>query len=197
MRTLFILFSALSATVTLGCGGDDPAPLFADLQWQVQCKIAGGCAGIPNRSINNLDGEDEHDITCNVTTVDAVQFLTFRAFLGTDFGMSVTNARFPDGGGPLIGTDAVVEVEEGGNRFQGNAGANTPTTGQPCRISNLRISEESDGPTIFADLLCVGLPARAAPSLIREVTFPGASYDETTATMADPAKIRIVNCDGL
>jgi hypothetical protein len=29
------------------------------------------------------------------------------------------------------------------------------------------------------------------------VTFPGASYDETTATTADPAKIRIVNCDGL
>ncbi|MCS6799679.1 MAG: hypothetical protein NZ898_14395 [Myxococcota bacterium] len=186
---------AMFAASFVGCGGSDPPPLFADMQWQVQCRVMGGCSGIPQRSINHLDGEEGHEIECSATRAGAERIVTFSGY-GRGFGLEVRSARFNPAGSSVLG-QALVRVEEGGNRFEGYAGGTTPSDDQPCRLGNMRVSNEPDGVTLFAELLCVNIPSPAARTLRREVTFPGAVYGPDGAHAAPPATIRIVNCPGL
>jgi len=174
---------------TLGCG-DDPQPLFADLQWQVRCMESGGCSGLDPHDINHLDGEDGHRIACSVEDSGDARVMTWSTYKGNDYGIEIRSAVFMGNGGPVMGTGCQVTVEEAGNTYRGSCSSSVPSVDFPCQISGLMVADEDDGPTIRGNLRCEHLPATADMSRLREVTFPGADA-------AAPVQFRIVNCSGL
>jgi hypothetical protein len=85
MRRLVLLVLLAPLAASIGCGGDDPAPVFVDLQWRVRCHLSGGCSNTEDHDINNLDNEDGHDLSCSVSdTGGGNRLLLFSAFKGTD-----------------------------------------------------------------------------------------------------------------
>jgi len=201
MRRLVITsLLALVPGSLVGCGGDDPSPLFADVQWQIQCRCMGMCSGIPGRDINHLDGEEGHRVACEVFSRGDRSVLTASAFQGSSYGIEIRDAEFPPGGGPVSGSGCTVRVVESGNEYRAACGANPPSESQPCRISELMETEDEDGnPQIQGKLVCAGLPATAGSMTVRELTFPRASVDSTMCPFPtpDPAQFRFVNCRGL
>jgi len=182
----------LVAAPTLGCG-DDPAPTFIDIRWQVRCQLSGGCVNIPDRDINNLDGEDGHRLACAVNrTADGNQILSFSAFKGTEYGIELVGATFATGGGAIMGSGCLVSVLEG-NVHEGSCTSNVPTDVNPCQVNEIAITNEPDGPTVSGKIFCQQLSALADRGIQREVTAPGT---DPGAAMQG-AEFRLVNCDGL
>ena len=195
-QLLTVAVFVVGSVVATGCG-DDPRPMYADFRWQVQCELMGMCSGIPPRNIEHLDGEEGHEIDCTVEDRAASQVLSFTVY-GPDraYGIAGSSIVFPAGGGPVQGTGCALTVEED-NTYVGSCGANPPTADTPCRITGITVTEEPDGPTVAGNILCIGIPARADMTRLREVTGQRAVVDPTAPENAAPASFRLVNCSGL
>lgn len=198
MRRLGMLFVTFAlATVAASCS-DDAGPLFVDAVWQVRCPAmsVGGCSLVSMlRDINHVAGEEGHDLTCSVVKSSSGTTLNLRAYKGSEYGFEIQNATFPSGGGPLVGAGCRFRAREGGNDYEGVCGAGAPVAGtQPCRISDITVSDEADGPTINAKVYCINLPAPSSPATLQvDVTAAGTSPD----VRMQPFDLRIVNCRGL
>jgi len=192
---------------SLAACGDDPSPVFANIKWKVRCDQVGGCSGIPARDIEHLDGEEDHNITCSVTsTAGGNQRLSFSANMANEYGIAIQGAEFSSAG-VIVGAGCQATVREEGNNYTGTCGSSTivadclddnedpPGTVvytecfQPCRLHEIQVADESSGPVITAKLECRGLGNRADRLREREVTGPTSS---TT-----PVSIEIQNCSGL
>ncbi len=199
-RSLLSLVLVLPGLL-LGCG-EDPPPLFADIVWHVQCKCYGMCSGIDPHDINNIDGEDGHDISCSVYESGGNDVLTFTASKGTEYSIEVRGAQLTSGGS-VAGAGCRVRVEEGGNTYEGVCGSSQPSEAQPCRVYDVVIDEDEDGnPQISGKLLCLELPATSDSTRRREVSAPNSPID-TSMDMCrvlpetEPVRWRMVNCSGL
>ena len=198
------LVTALFAMLALAACGDDPAPLFADAVWQVQCRCYGMCSAIPTRDVQHLDGEDGHNVACEVFERSGRRVLTASVSRGSEFELEIRDAEFMGMGGPVSG-GCQVTVVEGGNEFRGACSANPPTVAQPCRISNLVINTDMDGnQQIEGDLLCFHLRSTADDTIRREIALPnlqvaGSGMGEACMPTdeSEAMHFRFVNCTGL
>lgn len=207
MRRLLLSLTLAAPALVMGCG-DDPAPLFADVFWHVQCRCYGMCSGIDPRDVNNIDGEDGNDITCSVHQRGGNDVLTFSVTNEAGYSFEIRDAEFPPGGGPVSGVGCQVRIRESGNTYQGACGASQPGEAQPCQITGLMVGTDEDGnPQISGNLLCLEIPSTSDNSIRREVTAPNSPINTAggvcepfpsgadTPTM--PVTFRVVNCSGL
>lgn len=200
-RSLLGLLVALPALL-LACG-EDPPPLFADIRWHVQCRCHGMCSGIDPRDINNLDGEDGHEISCSVRERDGQNVLTFRAEHESGYFIEIRDAEFSGSGGAVSGSRCTVRIRESGNDYAGRCGSSLPSEAQPCRITNLEIGEDEDGfPQISGEMICLEIPSVTDSTVRREVTGPNGRIDTSgdmcrTFPDTEPVIFRLVNCTGL
>jgi hypothetical protein len=188
-RTLLGFFVALAA-VTFGCGGDPPPKVYGDMQWRLRCDEFGGCAGIRDRSILGLDGDEGQSVDCSQSSSDGTTTLFISAYNRSNpddqFGIAINNLRVPSGGGGVVGT-CNVSVLESGNTFQGLCGATMATSeAQPCYIASVMFSDSEAGPRVSFTMQCTDLPNQADATIKRELTRPGDS------TM--PAFFEITSC---
>ena len=198
--------AALSLALA-ACSGDDPPPLFIDMQWQVQCDIARGCTGIPARDVFGGNGQDGVNMTCTISeTVENNQVINFSARRGNEFGLQIQNATVPAGGGPLLGSACRATIWESDNTYSGACGAGAPTGGciedprtsggavcnQPCRLYDLTITSLADG-LVDALFYCQGLPLTADRTVVREITNPDPAADGASAA-SFPVTIKLEGC---
>lgn len=201
MHRILLSFALMSALLA-GCG-EDPPPLFADIRWQVQCSCYGMCSGIPDRDVNNIDGEDGNSISCSVRERSGQSVLTFNVSKGSDYTFEIRDAAFPPGGGPVGGASCTVRIDESGNSYVGACGSSQPSELQPCQIRNLEIGEDMDGfPQISGELVCLELQSTVDSMVRREVTAPRGRIDNSGGMCrlfpdTEPVAFRIVNCKGL
>jgi hypothetical protein len=196
------------AFVAIGCG-DDPLPVLIDVQYKLTRDIAGGGIDLPSRDINNINGVDGLSLTCSVSPNGSNQIFSMRAYQGTEFGLEFRNVVFPAGGGPLVGTACQTVILEEDNTYVGQCGAGAPTGDcltrpsggtfncqQPCRVYDIAVTNEADGPTVSLKFYCQGLAFPADNTRVVEVLKPGAEFDGTRA-QDFPVTLRAVNCNGL
>ena len=194
MRRILLGCVSLIALAALGCGDDEPAKVYGDMQWAVRCTECGMCSGIRDRSILGLDGEMSQEISCNVTSSGDQRVFTIRATNRADpedvFGITIRGLAVSSMGGPPQGSTCVVTVNEGGNRYTGPCGAVTATNEvQPCYLAPVAISDTAAGPEVNFTMMCTDLPHEADANLRRELTSPGSAMQ--------PGLFRITSCAGL
>ena len=113
-------FAVVVTASVFGCSDEAPPPFFADMQWQLRCRVMGMCSGIPSHDINNVDGEDDHDIECTIDgAVDETRTFYMKAYKAADYGVEIRNANFTGTGSPISGAGCIVKVVEGANTFRG------------------------------------------------------------------------------
>jgi hypothetical protein len=203
MRRILLGCVSMLALAAMSCGGDDPATVYADIQWAVRCGEFGMCSGLPDRDICGLDGATtncetmepaRYDIRCTANASDGMYVLTIRARDTVDsedvYGVSIRGLTVNQGGGMPVGSACSFQVEEGGNLFEGACGASPMTTDvQPCHIPNVSITDTAQGPTVSFTVMCTDLPSEADAMRKREVTGPGGP--------SMPATFMITSCSGL
>jgi hypothetical protein len=194
MRRILFGCVSLLAIAVLGCGGDEPATVYADMQWAMRCGEFGMCSGLPDRSILGLNGEMDQDIRCSANESGGQYIFNIRAFGLADpedeFGIVIRGLAVTTSGGGVIGSTCEIEVEEGGNKFEGRCGATMMTSEvQPCFISPLVIADSAAGPTVTFTAQCSDLPLEADATIKRELTGPGSA--------TSPATFQITSCSGL
>jgi hypothetical protein len=199
MLASFLVLSTALALFAAGCNNTSPPRLYATMAWKMRCPNAAdfaegcamGCTEGMDRLIDDFAGEGGTSITCNVTESGTSRILNFR--IGSSAGQSVSfqNVAIPTtGGSALSGT---VRFRED-NDYTGVAGANPPSGGQPCQVSNVTFfsEPESGDPTIRGYVLCGRMRADADMRICRGLSMPGGS-----ATAMDRAEFTIYGCPGL
>lgn len=196
-RLILVLISIACAVASSACSDGGSGRAFADMVWQVRCPnppVPGvGCpSDSMQRDINHLDGEEGHQIACGVSDLpDGRQSFFFRAFHGTDYGIGVQRAIVPAGGGVVSGMSCEMTIIEDDNTYKGTCGANPPSETQPCQLTGLTFSRESDGDTVTGTIFCKNVPNEVAPERSRDVTMAGPGGGGAGFSL------RLVNCDGL
>lgn len=184
-----ILFTVLTLGLfglVSGCPSNDPAGVYADIQYAVRCEMMGMCPGTVQRDINGFNGEGALRVTCRVTDSGDQRILNFSAASGSSYGITITNASFPRAGGSP-GAGCSVTVTDGPNTFTGTCGGAAPSAAQPCQISSVAFTTEVEtgSPLITGQMLCEGLPNRADATRVREVTGPAAAGGPLTFNIYD------------
>lgn len=173
---------ALFVFALSACSADEPA--FADISWQMRCKINGGCLGYPVRTILGVNGERGNSVSCHISeAIGSQQIVNLSVSTSDGFSVQVRGAVFPQGGGAVATTGCRVIVEEE-NTYEGTCGPFSPNLVQPCQISSVHI----DGTSVTGTLFCEHLPAQADQTFQRELTGPGSA---TT-----PISFRLLHCEG-
>lgn len=191
MQRISLGFFLVLAAVAVGCGDDPPPKVYGDMQWRLRCEEFGGCAGLRDRSILGLDGDDGQQIDCTQDTSDGITTLFISAFNRTDptdeYGISINSLRVPSAGGGVVGM-CNVSVLDSGNTFQGSCGA-TMMTGdaQPCYVANVAFSDGEAGPRVSFTMACTDLANQADATIKRELTSPG--------DRMQPAFFEITSCN--
>ncbi len=210
--------AVLALAVASSCSGDDPPPLFMDVQWQVQCDIDGGCTDFPMRDVLGGDGQAGIGLSCSVSPSSGGRNLNFsvagRDEAGRAFGLRIENAIFPEGGGPLVGTSCELVLTEGGNTYRGGCGSAAPAgpclvrpedrssaCTQPCRVFDLETSVDDAGvPQITGMVYCQGIVLQADQLRSVELTnaeaAPAGMRKGVNASMY-PIAFTIEACAGL
>lgn len=201
-----------------GVDAGDPnvGNLFAEFQYATRCDATGGCAP-GDHDVCGFDGAlpcdttaPNADLRCTAVERDGIRTLSFSAQQGAG-RIEVSGLDVPFDGGPAMGEDCLVTVEEGSGTYSGACGSSTPSEAQPCQITDVVFYDDMGNPTFEADLFCQFLANQANPALQIEVTARGASGPAfggtppmsicATASPAPPActpaRIRFANCDGL
>lgn len=198
MRFISFIVMALLAS---GCS-EDPRKVFADMAWKVRCEeTPGGCVEGSAHEVSQLDGEDGVDIGCHAESTDSGYAVYIDVESSDGWRLKIDNMGIDeDGNGPVRGR-ITASVTEGGNIYRGEAGANAPTTDQPCQISNVTTADTDAGRELSMLFQCQHLPLSANNTIKREVGSADAeqTLDETDCNLdnaieAGCAEFRIVNC---
>lgn len=186
MRTLAGLLAFVSLLALAGCGGDDPLPPYADMQWRLRCNRMGGCTGYPMRDVYAFDGAEGNRVSCEIETRGATREFFFSAYGPMNqFGIQLRNASFTGTGGAVGGSCGVTVLEDGSN-WIGTCGSSAPSAAQPCQITDFRIDPMMG---VLGKIYCEGLQQQGVPENLRELTHA------TEATM--PMSFNFQNCTGL
>ncbi len=166
----------------LGCS--DEAPLGVSLLYQVSCQQTGGCTAV-TRGFSSADEETTPPLLkCRVGRVnDTHSTLRFEATFSEDISIRLVQAVFNRETGSVSNESCRVQVTEN-NLFEGACGSLNPSEAQPCQLGAI----ERTGNQIGGSMLCVGLPANADITRLREVGAPG--------TTLSPFRFTFENCEG-
>jgi hypothetical protein len=202
---LRVLLLAPLSLAAIGCG-DDPLPVFVDVQYQLSREFGGGVVG-GMRNFFNSNGVDGLEATCSVRSSGANQIFSLSAYQGTDFGIELRNVVFPAGGGELVGAACQIVILDEDNTYTGSCGSVQPAGDctadprmrpdyncvQPCRVYEIRVGTGMQGPNVSLNFYCQGLGLSTDPTRVVEVSING---NGTEAPMF-PSSLIASNCDGL
>jgi len=93
---------------------------------------------------------------------------------GRDLGVSLQNANVAATGGPVTGTCQFTFTD--GNTYGGNCAATAPSATQPCQVSSIQFTTDTDTglPLTNVSVLCLDAPSMPVidPPLVRGVSSP-------------------------
>ena len=177
-------------------GGTDagPNPTYVIADWQVGCdSVMGACEMPPARSLTGQSTPDAGlTVSCSVVQRDDTRTVTIEGSERADerYGIEVSGARLPRGGGFATGATCRVVVTEGANRFVGACGAAEPSAEQPCQVQvDFDYDDVVMTPTASVRVRCDHLPNEASSEVLRSLTAPTSS--------PVPAELVFYFCAGL
>ncbi len=164
------------------CGDD--GPLGVRLQYQVSCQQTGGCVAVTRGFSSAEDETTPPLLSCRVGRVDDTRStIRFEAKFSEDISIRLVQAVFNRETGSVANNNCRVQVTED-NLFEGACGSLAPSPEQPCQLGAI----ERTGNQISGTILCVGLPANADITKLREVGAPGVTVS--------PFRFTFENCEG-
>ena len=189
------------AVSTGGGGGSDGgspgvdaggvAVAHASLSWQMRC-TTGDCPfeDPPARSIDHDQGQDGHDIRCDLQFDGTSRRLDLTARSPEGYGIEVRGGTIGLEGGRLMGSLCQIRVYEPGDvDLLTMCTSSNPSTGSACSLQRIDIRDVDGVPTFLAELRCTDAPSEARPSDVRDVT-------SATATTS-PTQLTFTGCAGL
>ncbi|MFI5308609.1 MAG: hypothetical protein ACHQ53_14715 [Polyangiales bacterium] len=183
-RSLLLILCC--APVAVSCVTNDPAPLYADINYQVRCiDCEPRAVDDSAHHIAALNGENGFDVSCTVQQSGG-RLVSFNAALidakhpTSSYGFEILQANV-DKKDP--GAGCRVLVTEGSNTYEGRCTSGDPTTGAPCQV----IIKDDKG-VATGSVLCDAIPNRNDSTVTRHVVLPGST---------DAAKFAIHGCPGL
>lgn len=158
-----------------GCSEEDPAALFADVNYQVRClDCEPRTADDPERDLSVVDG-DGASLRC-----ESVGGLVTLVIEAGNYAFEIHNARL--GNDP--GGQCEVRVTEGSNEYRGACKAEGSDDAQPCEVEL-----NADGTGFVGRVYCDQIRHHRSASLFRYVVAPG--------TGDEPADVVASGCSGL
>ncbi|HJL17916.1 MAG TPA: hypothetical protein RMH99_19785 [Sandaracinaceae bacterium LLY-WYZ-13_1] len=172
-----------------GMAGEDaavPSGPRAVLSWRMRC-ASGRCPAEepPARSIDAVNGQDGHEVFCDLTLEGDERRLRLTARDREGNGIEVRGARVGPEGGRLLGSLCQIRVYETADvDVFGPCGSNNPTADRPCQLQRVDIREVDGVPTLTGELRCEEVPAEGDDTRLRDVTSPtsAAGHAELTFT---------------
>jgi hypothetical protein len=177
-----------------GTGADDAGAAAgprAVLSWRMRC-ASGRCPAEepPARTIDAVDGQDGHEVACDLTREGDERRLSLTARDPEGNGIEVRGGRTGVEGGRLIGSFCQMRVFETADvDVFGACSSNNPAADRPCQLQRVDIRDVDGIPTFTAELRCEGVPAEGDDTRLRDVTSP-------TST-SGYAELTFTGCEGL
>jgi len=184
-RLLFLIACCVPAATS--CVTNDPAPLYADVNYQVRCiDCEPRAVDDTPHHITALDGEKGFDVACTTQSVSGGRLVTFNASLidskhpTSTYAFKILQANV-DKQDP--GSSCRVQIVEGNNTYERHCTSRDPTADVPCHVKISDVKGSAKG-----SVLCGELPNRNDMTVTRHLVKPGTS---------DPAPFEIQGCPGL
>jgi hypothetical protein len=172
-RWLFALALVLTCAA---CSEEDPAALYADVNYQVRClDCEPRVADDPERDLAVVDGEQDSSLRC-----ESVGGLVSLEIETSEYAFKILNARL--GNDP--GDQCEVRVKEGINEYRGFCKAEGSDDEQPCEVELT-----ADGSGFVGRVFCNQIRHHLSNTLLRYVVAPG--------TTDEPAEVVASGCSGL
>lgn len=178
----FLAASAVSLLGLASCS-TPTQPIYADLSYQVRCTHLdgtpiSGCTSPGRRDIFGFNGDMGARFSCTTTERAGNRSVSFtvsaRDATGRDLGVSLQNANVAATGGPVTGTCQFTFTD--GNTYGGNCAATAPSATQPCQVSSIQFTTDTDTglPLTNVSVLCIDAPSMPVidPPLVRGVSSP-------------------------
>jgi hypothetical protein len=173
---------------------DLPDPPRANVSWRVHCG-SGTCPAEdpPARTIDAANGEDGHEVSCDLTVDGSMRQMRFLARLGDRYGIEVRGAEIGLEGGRIMGSFCRMRIwEEDDVTLFGPCSSNLSTADIPCQIQQIDIrDDDTGGPTqvLFAQFRCVNVEAEGDKANLRNVSAATAE--------AGYGELELRGCEGL
>jgi len=194
----------LSALLLVACGGGGadtdgggggvdaggPAAVHASLSWRMRCASAD-CPfeDPPARTINHFNGQDGHEIICDLAFNGETRRMDLTARSASGYGFEVRGATIGPEGGRLMGSLCQIRVFDPDDvNILTSCSSSNPTADTACQISRIDIRDVDGVPTLLAQLRCAGAPEEGRPAELRDVT---------SATASEAAELVFTGCAGL
>jgi hypothetical protein len=164
------------ALVFTACSEEDPAALYADVNYQVRClDCEPRVADDLERDLAVVDGEQGSSLRC-----ESVGGLVSLEIETSAYAFKILNARL----GSDPGDRCEVRVKEGINEYRGGCKAEGSGDAQPCEVELT-----ADGSGFVGRVYCDQIRHNLTSSLFRYVVAPG--------TRDEPAEVVASGCSGL
>jgi hypothetical protein len=188
MRRL-LAFCLVAAPVLTACVNQDPAPLFADIAYQVRCVDCTPRAMDDSpHMVSALDGDSGYKVACGATRPTKDLAITFSATFidakhpSTNHSIKILQADIESKTNPGAGCRVV--VSEGSNTYEGKCTSGSPTDDQPCQVKFKPVAQG----IVKGTLLCQNIPNNSEATLTRHLVSPGTDK---------PASFEVDGCTGL
>lgn len=171
-----LLVALALCPIFVACSEEDPAALFADVNYQVRCIDCEPRTGdSPERDLAVVDGEGGASLRC-----ESVAGLVTLVIRTSDYAFEIHNARL--GNDP--GGQCKVRVKEGSNTYEGDCKPEGEEGAQPCEVELT-----ADGSGFVGRVFCDKIPHESNTQRFQYVVAPG--------TRDEPAEVVASGCAGL
>jgi len=158
-----------------GGGGADAGgsgAAHATLSWRMRCTTPADCPfeDPPARTIDHDDGQDGHEVLCDVQFNGSTRRMDLTARSPDGYGIEVRGATIGAEGGRLMGSLCQMRVFEPDDvDLLTMCTSSNPSAGSACQISRIDIRDVDGVPALLAELRCVDAPQEGGSEL-RDVT---------------------------
>lgn len=169
-------------------GGSDGVR--AVLSWRMRCD-SEHCPleEAPPRAIDAANGEEGHEVFCDLTMEGDERRLRFTARDANGNGIDVRGARIGLDGGRLLGSLCQMRIYETADvDLFAPCGSNPSSPTQPCQIQRVNLQNVGGVATMTGEFRCQDI-ALAGHNNLRDVTSPTSSTGF--------AEFAFTGCDGL
>lgn len=177
-----------------GGGGADAGgsgAAHATLSWRMRCTSPVDCPfeDPPARSIDHDDGQDGHEVRCDVQFDGTTRRMDLTARSPEGYGIEVRGGTIGEAGGRLMGSLCQIRVFDPDDvNLLTMCTSSNPSEGSACQISRIDIREVDGAPALLAELRCVDAPEEGGGE-VRDITPPMAT--------SGSAELVFTGCAGL
>lgn len=159
-----------------GAAGADAGGLaaaHARLSWRMRCTSATDCPfeDPPARSIDHDNGEDGHEVICDVQFNGETRRMDLTARAPDGYGIEVRGATIGPEGGRLMGSLCQIRVFEPDDvDLLTMCTSSNPSEGSACQLQRIDIRDVDGVPSLIAELRCLDAPEEGRPMTMRDIT---------------------------